>query len=100
RKTKETQGYSKLPDRARLLISAFVVKAHSTGRPVRLSSPESLHPVWPVNLGNVPCWDPEYFDSLGEVLAALHSYTSVCFAMRVDILATLFLTHHFHVVYS
>jgi hypothetical protein len=66
-----------------------------------MNSPVYLRAVWPVNSKKEDRrWSTDYFDSLEAVLISLASYTSVCFDMRVDVLATLFLTRRFHVVFS
>ncbi len=41
-----------------------------------------------------------YFDSLHTVLSELEDYLSVCPAMRIEVMAMLFTTRRFHVVYS
>ncbi|KAK3940011.1 hypothetical protein QBC46DRAFT_314645 [Diplogelasinospora grovesii] len=94
-------SYFKLPDRVRFMICKHVVKAHNSGKAIRLNTPACFDPVWPANhSNNERVWSTDYFDSLEKVLALLKNYASVCFAMRVDMLATLFLTRRFHVVYS
>jgi hypothetical protein len=66
-----------------------------------MNNPYFLHDAWPVNrLGKPKEWSTDYFDSVESVLSPLGSYTSVCSAMRADVLATLFLTRRFHVVYA
>ncbi|KAK4445541.1 hypothetical protein QBC34DRAFT_162945 [Podospora aff. communis PSN243] len=99
--------YFALPDRVRFKITKYVLASHDTGKSIRLNSPSFLDPIWPVNpvpgpdgAPNNRIWSTEYFDSLKKVLVLLRSYTSVCFAMRVDFMTTLFLTRRFHVVYS
>ncbi|KAK4233738.1 hypothetical protein C8A03DRAFT_38540 [Achaetomium macrosporum] len=94
--------YFQLPDAIRLKIMKYVVKSHNPhNKPIRMNNPYFLHDVWPVNRLNHPKeWSTNYFDSLESVLSSLDNYTSVCSAMRADVLATLFLTRHFHVVYA
>ncbi|KAL2174809.1 uncharacterized protein P884DRAFT_63779 [Thermothelomyces heterothallicus CBS 202.75] len=70
-------------------------------KPIRMNSPVYLREVWLVNRPQTPgVWSARSFDSLGSVLSSLDSYISACSAMRADVLATLFLTRRFHVVYS
>ena len=99
---KVNSRYFQLPDRVRFMIAKNVVESHSSGKAIRLNSPVFLYPVWPVNrkAEDKRIWSTDYFDSLDKVLTSLKAYTSVCFAMRVDILTTLFLTRRFHVVFS
>lgn len=97
--------YFALPDRVRFLVIKSVLAELDSGKAIRLNSSSFLDPVWPVNHatrgpGGGRIWSTEYFDSLGKVLTMLRSYTSVSFAMRVDVLTALFLTRRFHVVYS
>ncbi|KAK0725223.1 hypothetical protein B0H67DRAFT_124495 [Lasiosphaeris hirsuta] len=100
---KDNGPYFKLPDRVRFMIAKHIVGSHDSGKAIRMNSPTFLEPIWPVNHAGTEgerVWSTEYFDSLGKVLALLRGYTAVCFAMRIDILTTLFLTRRFHVVYS
>ncbi|AEO59826.1 hypothetical protein MYCTH_2315869 [Thermothelomyces thermophilus ATCC 42464] len=70
-------------------------------KPIRMNSPLYLREAWPVNRLRKPeVWSARSFDSLESVLSSLDSYISACSAMRADVLATLFLTRRFHVVYS
>ena len=97
--------YFALPDRVRFFVIKYVLAELDSGKAVRLNSSSFLDPVWPVNHatrgpGGGRIWSTEYFDSLGKVLTMLRNYTSVSFAMRVDVLTALFLTRRFHVVYS
>ncbi|KAM7191700.1 hypothetical protein V8F20_009177, partial [Naviculisporaceae sp. PSN 640] len=101
---KDNGLYFKLPDRVRLKIAKRIIAFHSSGKPIRLNSPVFFKPIWPVNgppgKAGLPFYTEEYFDSLHSVLYQLDRYLSVCFAMRIDILTTLFLTRRFHVIYS
>ncbi|KAK0611792.1 hypothetical protein B0T14DRAFT_571658 [Immersiella caudata] len=105
---KDNARYFALPDRVRFKITKYVLASHDSGKSIRLNSPSFLDPIWPVNPIPGPdsaphdnrIWSTEYFDSLKKVLVLLRSYTSVCFAMRVDLMTALFLTRRFHVVYS
>ncbi|KAK3313161.1 hypothetical protein B0H66DRAFT_632262 [Apodospora peruviana] len=99
--------FSRLPDRVRFMITRHVVRSHDSGKVIRLNSTSCFDPIWlmkrkgTTTKGKDRFWSNEdYFDSLKTVLAELYRYTSVCFGMRVDILATLLLTRQFHVVYS
>ncbi|KAH6623209.1 hypothetical protein F5144DRAFT_453179, partial [Chaetomium tenue] len=70
-------------------------------KPIRMNHPVFLWEVWPVSKPRTPgVGSTDYFDSLQSVLSSVDNYTSVCSAMRADVLATLFLTRRFHVVYS
>ncbi|KAM7221254.1 hypothetical protein V8F06_003429, partial [Rhypophila decipiens] len=101
---KDNGKYFSLPDRVRHKIAQRIVMSHSSGKPIRLNSPVFLKPIWPVNgapgKSDLPAWTTEYFDSLDSVLRQLDPYLSACFAFRIDILTTLFLSRRFHVVYS
>ncbi|KAK1830122.1 hypothetical protein QBC39DRAFT_231877, partial [Podospora conica] len=102
---KGTSPYFALPDRVRFLVMKYVLAELDSGKAIRLNSSSFLDPVWPVNHatrgpGGGRIWSTGYFDSLEKVLTMLRSYTRVSFAMRVDVLTTLFLTRRFHVVYS
>ncbi|KAK3346605.1 hypothetical protein B0T25DRAFT_282026 [Lasiosphaeria hispida] len=100
---KDNGPYFKLPDRVRFMIAKHIVGSHDSGKAIRMNSPSFLEPIWPVNHAGAESermWSTEYFDSLRKVLALLRGYTAVCFAMRIDILTTLFLTRRFHVAYS
>ena len=101
-RSKDNARYFTLPDRVRFMIAKYVLADHDSGKAIRLNSPAFLDPIWPVNRKGDPSrmWSTSYFDSLKTVLVLLRSYTTVCFAMRVDILTALFLTRRFHVVYS
>jgi hypothetical protein len=94
--------YFQLPDRVRFEIMRHVLANHSPdNKPIRMNNPVFLWEAWPVNRHRKPkVWSTDYFDSLESVLSSLDSYTSVCAAMRADILAALFLIRRFHVVYS
>ncbi|KAK3385404.1 hypothetical protein B0H63DRAFT_182422 [Podospora didyma] len=99
---KDNGPYFRLPDRVRFMIAKYVVESHDNGKAVRMNTPRMFDPIWPVN--NLPpgdrYWSTDYFDSLKKALVLLRGYTSVCFAMRIDMLTTLFLTRRFHVIYS
>ncbi|KAK0649028.1 hypothetical protein B0T16DRAFT_124989 [Cercophora newfieldiana] len=105
---KDNARYFALPDRVRFIITKYVLASHDSGKSIRLNSPSFLDPIWPVNpipksdwaAKDSRIWSTEYFDSLKKVLALIRGYTSVCFAMRIDVMTTLFLTRRFHVVYS
>jgi hypothetical protein len=81
-----------LPDRIRYMIAKYLVPDHTHSRlPIRLNNGMQLYePVWPT----------AYFDSLEEVLRSVRAYTSVCWAMRADILMTILNTRAFHIVLS
>lgn len=105
---KDNTPYFALPDRVRFIITKYVLAGHDSGKPIRLNSPSFLDPIWPVNpipssdgaASDSRIWSTEHFDSLKKVLVLLRSYTTVCFAMRIDFMTALFLTRRFHVVYS
>ena len=94
--------YFQLPDPVRFGIMRHVLASHNPdNKPIRMNNPVFLWEAWPVNRHRKPkVWSTDYFDSLENVLSSLDPYTSVCTAMRADILATLFLIRRFHVVYS
>jgi hypothetical protein len=94
--------YFQLPDPVRLEIMRHILASHNPeNKPIRMNNPVFLWEAWPVNRHRKPnVWSADYFDSLESVLSSLDSYTSVCAAMRADILAALFLVRRFHVVYS
>ncbi|KAK4154238.1 hypothetical protein C8A00DRAFT_32993 [Chaetomidium leptoderma] len=94
--------YFRLPDRIRFKIMKYVLANHnSDDKPIRMNNPVFLWQAWPVNrLTKPPVWSTDYFDSLESVLSSLDPYTSICSAMRADVLAALFLTRRFHVVYA
>lgn len=94
--------YFQLPDPVRFEIMRHVLASHNRqNKPIRMNNPVFLWEAWPVNRHRKPkVWSTDYFDSLESVLSSLDSYTSVCGAMRADILAALFLVRRFHVVYS
>ncbi|KAK0630414.1 hypothetical protein B0T17DRAFT_220423 [Bombardia bombarda] len=103
RKENAEARYFTLPDRVRFMIAKYVVGSYDNDKAIRLNSPFFFDPVWPVNPINRPgerFYSTDYFDSPQLALWQLEAYTSVCFAMRVDILATFFLMRRFHVVYS
>jgi hypothetical protein len=60
-------------------------------RPIRLNNGTRLYR---------PVWLDGHFDSLESVLRAVEAYTSVCWALRADVLMTLANTRRFHVVLS
>lgn len=94
--------YFQLPDAVRLRVMKYVLASHSHhDKPIRMNNPVFLWEAWPVNRHRKPrIWSIDYFDSLESVLSSLDPYTSVCAAMRADVLAALFLVRRFHVVYS
>lgn len=101
RPIENSRGYLGLPDGLRFRVMREVLSAYNSGKKVRMNPAIFFEPVWPVTRkGAKRMWTADYFDSLSEVLAQVHRYTSVCFGIRVDVLATLFLTKHFHVVYA
>lgn len=97
-----TAKYFRLPDNVRFMVMKYVLRHHDrSGKVIRMNSPVYLQPAWPISGKTVPAlWSTDYFESLETALFSLARYTSVCFAMRVEVLATLFLTRRFHVVYS
>ncbi|KAH6847542.1 hypothetical protein B0I37DRAFT_431135 [Chaetomium sp. MPI-CAGE-AT-0009] len=94
--------YFQLPDTVRFNVMKYLLAAHAPhGKPIRMNNPVFLWEVWPVKkLSEPDVGSTDYFDSLQSVLSSVDNYTSVCSAMRADVLATLFLTRRFHVVYS
>ncbi|KXX74618.1 hypothetical protein MMYC01_208456 [Madurella mycetomatis] len=97
-----TARYFRLPDSIRFMVMTYVLRHHNhNGKVIRMNSPVYLQPAWPINSKTGPAlWSTDYFKSLEAVLFSLARYTSVCFAMRVEVLATLFIIRRFHVVYS
>ncbi|GAB1317737.1 hypothetical protein MFIFM68171_07947 [Madurella fahalii] len=97
-----TARYFRLPDNVRFMVMKHVLQHHDRDdKAIRMNSPLYLQPVWPINSKTGPKrWSTDYFESLETALFSLARYTSVCFAMRAEVLATLFLTRRFHVVYS
>jgi hypothetical protein len=80
-----------LPDRVRYMICKYLVPDRPNQMPIKLNNGMRLYePVWPA----------VYFDNLADVLRSVHDYTSVCWAMRADILVTIMNTRRFHVVLS
>ncbi|KAL1844002.1 hypothetical protein VTJ49DRAFT_6406 [Mycothermus thermophilus] len=78
-----------------------LLRSHGLDKPIRMNSLVFLREAWPVNRPESDeAGTSDYFDSLEDALAVVHPYTSVCFAMRADILATLFLVGRFHIVFS
>ncbi|KAK3292869.1 uncharacterized protein B0H64DRAFT_298904, partial [Chaetomium fimeti] len=98
----ENSAYFTLPDTVRFKVMKCLIANHDPHhKPIRMNSPVFLWEVWPVNKASEPNLEStDYFDSLQSVLSSVENYTSVCSAMRADVLATLFLTRRFHVVYS
>ncbi|KAK4102372.1 hypothetical protein N658DRAFT_402112, partial [Parathielavia hyrcaniae] len=94
--------YFRLPDHIRLKIMKDTLAGRNADRkPIRMNHSLFLYEAWPVNRSRgAKIWPEDYFDSLQGVLSSLHNYTSVCSSMRADVMATLFLTRRFHVVYS
>ena len=93
---KDNSRYFALPDRVRFKVAKYVLASHNSGKPIRLNNPVYLDPIWPIGRDSAR----RCFDSLEEVLGSLHKYMVVCFAMRIDVLTTLFLTRRFYVIYS
>ncbi|KAH8906348.1 hypothetical protein BR93DRAFT_969550 [Coniochaeta sp. PMI_546] len=80
-----------LPDRVRYMICKYLVPDHPDQKPIKLNNGMWLYePVWPA----------VYFDNLADVLRSVSDYTSVCWAMRADVLTTILNTRRFHVVLS
>ncbi|EAQ83416.1 hypothetical protein CHGG_09820 [Chaetomium globosum CBS 148.51] len=103
RKAASTNGpYFRLPDTARFKVMKYLLAGNEPhDKPIRMNHPVFLWEVWPVSRPHQPgVGSTGYFDSLQSVLSSVDNYTSVCSAMRADVLATLFLTRRFHVVYS
>ncbi|KAH6615786.1 hypothetical protein B0J18DRAFT_372464, partial [Chaetomium sp. MPI-SDFR-AT-0129] len=95
--------YFGLPAHIRFRIMKYLLHAHNPDdKPIRMNNPIDLCEAWPVNKikDRTKEWISEHFDSLESVLYSLSNYTSTCSAMRADVLAALFLTRRFHVVYS
>lgn len=94
--------YFQLPDAVRFKIMKYLLATHHHhDKPIRMNHPVFLCEVWPISrFGKRDVESASYFDSLQSVLSSVERYTSVCPAMRADVLATLFLTRRFHVVYS
>ncbi|KAK4121930.1 hypothetical protein N657DRAFT_577098, partial [Parathielavia appendiculata] len=94
--------YFRLPNHIRFKIMEHTLASQNPHhKPIRMNHPRFLCEAWPVNRPpGAKIWSEDYFDSLQSVLSSLRNYTSVCPAMRADVLATLFLTRRFHVVYS
>lgn len=81
----------RLPDRVRYMIAKYLVPDRADMMPIKLNNGMRLYqPVWPA----------VYFDDLADVLRSVRDYTSVCWAMRADILVTILNTRRFHVVLS
>lgn len=81
----------RLPDRIRYMIAKYLVPDDADMLPIKLNNGAALYePVWPA----------AYFARLADVLHAVRDYTSVCWAMRADILVTILNTRRFHVVLS
>ncbi|AEO68169.1 uncharacterized protein THITE_117561 [Thermothielavioides terrestris NRRL 8126] len=96
--------YFQLPNAVRFKITKYIVQSyshHDHDRPIRMNKRSFLRPCWPVDEPRPGQSSPtDSFESLESVLGSLHNYMSVCSAMRADVLATLFLTRRFHVVYA
>ncbi|KAK4246562.1 hypothetical protein C7999DRAFT_15317, partial [Corynascus novoguineensis] len=94
--------YFQFPDHIRFKIMKHLLESHNpSNKPIRMNNPVYLWEVWPVNRLRKPkVWSEDYFDSLETALSSVESYTSTCADMRADMLATLFLTRRFHVVYA
>ncbi|KAK4141347.1 uncharacterized protein C8A04DRAFT_14155, partial [Dichotomopilus funicola] len=95
--------YFGLPAHIRFRIMKYLLHAHNPDdKPIRMNNPIDLCEAWPVNKikDRTKEWISEHFDSLESVLYSLSNYISTCSAMRADVLAALFLTRRFHVVYS
>jgi hypothetical protein len=99
---KANSAYLRLPDLIRFKSMKYLLASHNLhDKPIRMNAPVFLYEAWPVNrLRERKVWSTDYFDSLESILSCLEPYTSVCSAMRADVLTTLFLTSRFHVVYS
>ncbi|KAL2268782.1 hypothetical protein VTJ83DRAFT_3628 [Remersonia thermophila] len=93
--------YFQLPNTIRLHIMRQLLKSHGLIKPIRMNSHVFLRSAWPVTtVQSDDTGSADYFESLEHVLTAIQAYTSVCAAMRADVLATLFLVGRFHVVFS
>ncbi|KAL1847268.1 hypothetical protein VTK73DRAFT_10382 [Phialemonium thermophilum] len=84
----EPSPYFRLPDGIRFRICRHLIG--DVSRAIRLNSEGFYRPVWP----------PAYFESLASALQSLEPYTSTCARLHADVLATLLVTRHFHVVWS
>ena len=81
----------RLPDRVRYMICKYLVPDARGDVPIKLNNGmRHYEPVWPA----------VFFEDLADVLAAVADYTSVCWALRADILMTIANTRRFHVVLS
>ncbi|KAF3762070.1 hypothetical protein M406DRAFT_332474 [Cryphonectria parasitica EP155] len=82
--------YFDLPARIRFKIMEMLLEDHLPGKPVLLNAKSQASPAWP----------QDSFASLWDVLGLLQNYIWACPHLRADVMAAVFITQPFHVIFS